>query len=66
MLRRGMANEPRARPTAEQLRDVLADLHLRAGRPERATPLAPGGLDETPTVVTQGPRRARRKWPFGA
>lgn len=28
VLRHGMANEPRARPSAEQLRDLLAGLHL--------------------------------------
>jgi serine/threonine protein kinase len=28
VLRHGMANDPRARPTAEQLRDMLARLHL--------------------------------------
>jgi hypothetical protein len=28
VLRHGMANDPRARPTAEQLRDMLAALHL--------------------------------------
>jgi eukaryotic-like serine/threonine-protein kinase len=67
VLRRGMANQPNARPTAEQLRDRLADLRLR---PDRSA--APGsdtvsrGLDETPTVVTQGTRRAKRKWRFGA
>jgi eukaryotic-like serine/threonine-protein kinase len=67
VLRRGMANEPNARPTAEQLRDVLADLHLRPARPERATPpTMAGDPDETPTVVAPGPRRPRRKWPFGA
>jgi eukaryotic-like serine/threonine-protein kinase len=72
VLRRGMANEPSVRPTAEQLRDLLADLHLRPGRSERTGPGtpsgsdgAPRGPDETPTVVTQGARRAKRRWPFG-
>ena len=31
ILRYGMANEPRARPTAEQLRELLAGLHLGPG-----------------------------------
>jgi tRNA A-37 threonylcarbamoyl transferase component Bud32 len=30
ILRYGMANDPRARPTAEQLRELLTGLHLRA------------------------------------
>jgi serine/threonine protein kinase len=100
VLRYGMGNEPGARPTAEELRDVLAELDLRAGGSQRSgrpttrpgvdkTPRdadepthgadeptraadepIPGvdeptrGLDETPTVITQGPRRAKRRWPF--
>jgi serine/threonine protein kinase len=39
ILRYGMANDPRARPTAEQLREMLAGLHL-----------GPGGQQPPPTV----------------
>jgi len=62
VLRYGMANDPKARPTAEQLRDLLADLHLRPGVSERQ---GSPGTEDTPTVVTDGSRRAKRKWPFG-
>jgi serine/threonine protein kinase len=73
VLRYGMANDPAARPTAEQLRDLLADLQLRPSRSGRTTPAAappgsagtPRAQDETPTVVTEEPRRAKRRWPFG-
>jgi serine/threonine protein kinase len=85
VLRYGMANEPSDRPTAEQLRDMLAELDLRSRRPERTagparppvaeeTPRGVGetprgvdqtrGVDETPTVIAPGPRRAKRRWPF--
>jgi eukaryotic-like serine/threonine-protein kinase len=39
ILRYGMANDPRARPTAEQLRELLTDLHL-----------APNGRQAPPAV----------------
>ena len=39
ILRYGMANDPRARPSAEQLREMLAGLHL-----------GPGGQTAAPTV----------------
>jgi serine/threonine protein kinase len=86
VLRYGMANEPRARPTAEELRDVLAELDLRGAGSQRTAGATtrPGvdqrtrgadepthdadeptrAVDETPTVITQGPRRAKRRWPF--
>jgi serine/threonine protein kinase len=38
VLRYGMANEPRARPTAEQLRDMLSVLHLAPGSPPPPPP----------------------------
>jgi serine/threonine protein kinase len=63
VLRYGMANDPNARPTALQLQDMLADLDLRPGGPERS--VSRTAPDETPTVVTEGPRRPKRKWPFG-
>jgi serine/threonine protein kinase len=67
VLRYGMANQPKARPTAEQLRDLLAGLNLRPGGPDRPiSPATAAGPDETPTVVTEGPRRAKRKWPFAS
>jgi serine/threonine protein kinase len=40
VLRYGMANEPRARPTAEQLRELLAGLHLAP--PNGGKPYGPG------------------------
>ncbi|GAB1643523.1 protein kinase domain-containing protein [Krasilnikovia sp. MM14-A1259] len=92
VLRAGMASDPRARPTAEQLRDLLIRLHLDQGSPHAsASPHlywsggfmpprpAPGGQprpvppasptrdlpDETPTVHTEGAKRAKRRWLFG-
>jgi hypothetical protein len=76
VLRYGMANDPRARPTAEQLRDMLTGLPLGPGHssppagvyrsstftpPARPVPpVSPAIGDETPTVNTQG--RKKRKW----
>jgi hypothetical protein len=92
ILRYGMANDPRARPTAEQLREMLGDLRLGPGHhapqtiyrastfqppgpapmPRDPRPVAPASPtrevpdgDETPTVHTEGRKRARRKWLFG-
>jgi serine/threonine protein kinase len=66
VLRYGMANDPNARPTAAQLKDLLADLHLRSSGPQRAvSPATATGPDETPTVMTDERKRAKRKWPFG-
>jgi serine/threonine protein kinase len=48
VLRYGMANEPGNRPTAEQLRDMLADLDLRAGGRERSARSAPPPGAEQP------------------
>ena len=66
VLRYGMANDPGSRPTAEQLRDMLAELDLRPRGPARPPGAgeAPRGVEETPTVITPGPRRAKRRWPF--
>jgi serine/threonine protein kinase len=63
-VRYGMANDPRSRPTAEQLRDLLTKLDLDRGSrpvpPPRTGPLA----DDTPTV--RSPLKpARKKWLFG-
>jgi eukaryotic-like serine/threonine-protein kinase len=76
VLRYGMANDPRARPTAEQLRDMLTGLPLGPGHssppagvyrsstftppPRQVPPVSPTIGDETPTVNTQG--RKKRKW----
>ena len=83
VLRYGMANEPAARPTAEELRELLNGLRLgpdhRAGTfvPPRPAPMSGSArADETPTVsagtgdhavdaAPDGPRRGRRRWPFG-
>jgi serine/threonine protein kinase len=81
VLRYGMANEPRARPTAEQLRELLSGLQLGTTAqqspptvyrsstfipPRPVPPVTPATRgDETPTVNTDGARRGRRKWLFG-
>jgi serine/threonine protein kinase len=80
VLRYGMANEPRARPTAEQLRELLSGLQLGSAAhlspptvyrsstftpPRPVPPVTPTRGDETPTVNTDGARRSRRKWLFG-
>jgi eukaryotic-like serine/threonine-protein kinase len=81
VLRYGMANEPRARPTAEQLRELLSGLQLGTTAqqspptvyrsstfipPRPVSPVTPATRgDETPTVNTDGARRGRRKWLFG-
>jgi serine/threonine protein kinase len=80
VLRYGMANEPRARPTAEQLRELLSGLQLGSAAhlsppavyrsstftpPRPVPPATPTRGDETPTVNTDGARRSRRKWLFG-
>jgi serine/threonine protein kinase len=93
ILRYGMANDPRARPTAEQLREMLTGLHLAPGGHQapptvyRASTFQPPGprampndprpvppvsptrdvhtSDETPTVHTDGRKRAKRRWLFG-
>jgi serine/threonine protein kinase len=71
ILRYGMANDPKVRPPAVQLRDLLAGLQLRPDDPEhsptvyRSSSLGrPADPDETPTVTTDGTRRPKRKWPF--
>ena len=80
VLRHGMANDPRARPTAEQLRDMLAGLHLGPGspappppsvyrsstftQPRPVPPVQQTQSDETPTVHTER-KRAKRKWFLG-
>ncbi len=80
VLRYGMANESRARPTAEQLRELLSGLQLGSAAhlspptvyrsstftpPRPVPPVTPTRGDETPTVNTDGARRSRRKWLFG-
>jgi hypothetical protein len=71
-----MANDPRARPTAEQLREMLTGLPLGPGQPAPAAsvyrsstftppprpvpPVSPTRGDETPTVNTEA--RRKRKW----
>jgi serine/threonine protein kinase len=80
VLRYGMANDPKARPTAEQLRELLTGLQL-APSPQQTPPtvyrsstfvpprpvpgVTPTQGDETPTVHTDPPKRTRRKWLFG-
>jgi serine/threonine protein kinase len=77
VLRRGMANDPADRPSAEQLRDRLSTLSLdgadppgtaappRAIRPGPAAPTPALPYDDaTPTVPTTTPRR-RLRWFLG-
>jgi serine/threonine protein kinase len=79
VLRYGMANDPRARPTAEQLREMLTGLHLAPGgptppppsvyrsasypTPRPVPPVHQTRSDETPTVNTE--QRKKRKWFLG-
>jgi serine/threonine protein kinase len=80
VLRYGMANDPRARPTAVQLRDLLTGLELKpTAAPSASTtyhssafvpprpvlPVLPARGDETPTVSSDLPKRGKRKWLFG-
>jgi serine/threonine protein kinase len=79
VLRYGMANEPRARPTAEQLRDLLSGLYLGSTAPpgpaisrsptfmppRPVPPVTTTRGDETPTVSTDGAKRGKRRWLFG-
>ena len=72
VLRSGMANEPKARPTAEELRGMLSGLRLSPDdqRPPAVFPATafvpprpPAGSqhgDNTPTVKAAGPRRGWR------
>jgi serine/threonine protein kinase len=74
VLRYGMANEPKARPTAEQLREMLNGLRFDGGHLAPPTmyrsatfipPLSPTMGDNTPTVHTTGAgKRSKWKW-FG-
>jgi serine/threonine protein kinase len=78
VLRYGMANDPRARPTAQQLRDMLSGLHLGPSPapppsvhrsasftpPRPVPPVQQTRSDETPTVHTER-KRAKRKWFLG-
>jgi eukaryotic-like serine/threonine-protein kinase len=81
VLRYGMSNEPRARPTAEQLRDLLTGLQLGpsgnhgppAGAyrapvyvpPRPVPPAAPTRDLPDDTPTVKSDRRRRRRWPFG-
>jgi hypothetical protein len=51
VLRYGMANDPRARPTAEQLRELLGGLHLGAGGKQ-----APPTVYRSSTFMPPDPR----------
>jgi eukaryotic-like serine/threonine-protein kinase len=69
VLRYGMANDPRDRPTAEQLRDMLAGLHLAPGSAPPPPPTvyrSASSGDNTPTVNTTGNgKRTKRRWFLG-
>jgi eukaryotic-like serine/threonine-protein kinase len=79
VLRYGMANEPRARPTAEQLREMLNGLHLAPGGPPPPPPTVYRSTHSfgtprpiPPTSQTQGDEtptvhteRKKRKWFLG-
>ena len=63
LLRYGMANDPAARPTAEQLRDLLTKIDLEPGGPP-VPPQRWSPGDDTPTVRAQF-KPAKKKWLFG-
>lgn len=62
VLRYGMANDPKDRPTAEQLRDLLAGLRFTPSTSTWVPPPRPSGNDDTPTEHT--PLRPPRKKRF--
>ncbi|HEU4346689.1 MAG TPA: protein kinase, partial [Actinoplanes sp.] len=78
VLRHGMANEPKDRPTAEDLRGMLSSLRLGPDdrrpppvfpstafvTPRPAPADTPTQPDNTPTIKSDNPRRGRRLWPF--
>ena len=63
VLRQGMANDPAARPTAAQLRELLTGLRVDGPGPAHvpAPRIMPG--DDTPTV--HRPVKPRKRWLFG-
>jgi serine/threonine protein kinase len=79
VLRYGMTNDPRARPTAEQLREMLSGLHLTpGGQPPppptvyRSThsfseprPIPPAGQTQPDETPTVHTERKKRKWFLG-
>ena len=67
VLRYGMANDPRARPTATQLHDLLNGLQLTPPASTYVPPPRLTGGDDTPTVHTASPAKPpqRRKRFFG-
>jgi serine/threonine protein kinase len=62
VLRYGMHNDPRARPTAEQLRGLLDRVQVNPPAPPFIPPPRFAAADNTPTVHT---KPARKKWFFG-
>ena len=62
VLRYGMANDPQARPTAEQLRDMLIGLHLAPGSPPPPPPTVYRSASFTPTWDSNSPRRPKEQW----
>ncbi|WP_240669761.1 serine/threonine-protein kinase [Actinoplanes solisilvae] len=62
VLRYGMANDPRARPTAKQLREMLTAVQLTPGSHVPPPRFTPG--DDTPTVRNPLPP-TKKKWLFG-
>jgi len=63
VLRYGMANDPRSRPTAAQLRELLTGVQLAPPPSTYVPPPRYTAGDDTPTVHTLKP--AKKKWFFG-
>ena len=63
VLRHGMTNDPAARPTAAQLRDLLGELRLDGSGPALVPPPRMVRGDDTPTV--HRPMKPRKRWLFG-
>ncbi|GIE05882.1 hypothetical protein Adu01nite_72320 [Paractinoplanes durhamensis] len=64
VLRYGMDNDPAARPTAEQLRDLLTKVDVEGTTRPYVPPPRYGGSDDTPTVRHQL-KQSKKRWFLG-